>query len=142
VLERPLSGSSEGPKSPLGCQVLESSGRDNLENRHPIPPKQSVRAPLRHLLGTPKNGRGPGSRETKKYKKQICRGARKKTWPEPTSVRLGAALLAAPNGGAGLHREQIKLGSPDLIPAQCAALEPLRDEVHYDAVFTVTFLPI
>ena len=57
-------------------------------------------------------------------------------------MRLGAALLAAPNGGAGLHREQIKLGSPDLIPAQCAALEPLRDEVHYDAVFTVIFLPI
>ena len=58
-------------------------------------------------------------------------------------MRLGAALLAAaPNGGAGLHREQIQLGSPDLIPAQCAALEPLRDEVHYDAVFTVILLPI
>jgi hypothetical protein len=35
VLERPWSGSSEGPKPPLGCQVLVrySSGRDNLENR-------------------------------------------------------------------------------------------------------------
>ena len=34
MLERPWSGSSEGPKPPLGCQVLVStSGRDNLENR-------------------------------------------------------------------------------------------------------------
>jgi hypothetical protein len=73
--------------------------------------------------------------------RQARRPARGAGTCDHTCVRLGTALLAAPNGGAGLHREQRKLRSPDLIPAQCAALEPLRGGTLYAAVFTVPLLP-